>query len=64
MVILEAHIDLKHTRLTLSLISGTVLLTACAGAVISGAGGAYAGNESQEAVVKKCLVGRGYKVLN
>ena len=52
-VILEAHIDLKHTRLTLSLISGTVLLTACAGAVISGAGGAYKGNESQEAVVKK-----------
>jgi len=55
---------LKHTRLTLSLISGTVLLTACAGAVISGAGGAYKGNESQEAVVKKCLVSRGYKVLN
>ena len=52
-VILEAHIDLKHTRLTLSLISGAVLLTACAGAVISGAGGAYKGNESQEAVVKK-----------
>ena len=39
-------------------------LTACAGAVISGAGGAYKGNESQEAVVKKCLVSRGYKVLN
>ncbi|MEY3815263.1 MAG: hypothetical protein RJA18_1730 [Pseudomonadota bacterium] len=56
--------DLKHTRLTLSLISGAVLLTACAGAVISGAGGAYKGNESQEAVVKKCLVSRGYKVLN
>ncbi|MFY7966924.1 MAG: hypothetical protein ACOVMU_04685 [Polynucleobacter sp.] len=64
MVILEVHMDLKHTRLTLSLISGTVLLTACAGAVISGAGGAYKGNESQEAVVKKCLVSRGYKVLN
>jgi len=64
MVILEAHIDLKHTRLSLSLISGTVLLTACAGAVIGGAGGAYKGNESQEAVVKKCLVSRGYKVLN
>ena len=99
----------KHTRLTLSLISGAVLLTACAGAevwpivglkgvneafyvkdlaecqeyvkeasgmggmaakgagadaVVGGAGGAYKGNESQEAVVKKCLVGRGYKVLN
>ena len=36
----------------------------CCGAVISGAGGAYKGNESQEAVVKKCLVSRGYKVLN
>jgi len=55
--------DLQHTRLTLSLISGTVLLTACAGAVISGAGGAYKGNESQEAVVKKCLVGVGTKCL-
>ncbi len=33
-VILEAHIDLKHTRLTLSLISGAVLLTACAGAEV------------------------------
>ena len=121
----------QHTRLTLSLISGAVLLTACAGAevrpivdmkgvnearyekdlaecqgyakvasgmgssaakaagagavvggllglvtgsntlqsagtgaVIGGAGGAYTANESQEAVVKKCLVGRGYKVLN
>ena len=64
MVILEALIDLKHTRLTLSLISGTVLLTACAGAVIGGAGDAYKGIESQEAVVKKCLVSRGYKVLN
>lgn len=35
-----------------------------AGAVIGGAGGAYKGNESQEAIVKKCLAGRGYKVLN
>ena len=97
----------QHTRITLSPISGSVLLTACAevrpivdmkgvneafyvkdlakcqeyakeasgmggtaskgagdGAVVGGAGGAYKGNESQEAVVKKCLVGRGYKVLN
>ena len=99
----------QHTRLTLSPISGAVLLTACAGAevrpivnmngvnearyekdlaecqeyvkeasgmggtaaegagagaVIGGGGGAYKGNESQEAVEKKCLVGRGYKVLN
>ena len=88
----------QHTRLTLSPISGSVLLTACAGAevrpivdmkgvneafyvkdlaesqeyakeasgmggtaakgagagaVVGGAGGAYKGNESQEAVVKK-----------
>ena len=35
-----------------------------AGIVVGGAGGAYKGNESQEAVVKKCLVGPGYKVLN
>ena len=99
----------QHTRITPSPISGSVLLTACAGAevwpiegmkgvneafyvkdlaecqgnakeapgmgstaaeaagagiVVGGAGGAYKGNESQEAVVKKCLVGRGYKVLN
>ena len=99
----------QHTRITLSPISGSALLTASAGAevqpivdmkgvneacyvkdlaesqeyakeasgmggtaakgagadaVVGGAGGAYKGNESQEAVVKKCLVGRGYKVLN
>ena len=99
----------QHTRITFSPISGSVLLTACAGAevwpivglkgvneafyvkdlaecqeyvkeasgmggmaakgagadaVVGGAGGAYTANESQEAVVKKCLVGRGYKVLN
>ena len=35
-----------------------------AGAVIGGAGGAFSGNQSQEAVVKRCLSGRGYKVLN
>lgn len=35
-----------------------------AGAVIGGAGGAYQGNGSQKAIVKKCLVGRGYKVFN
>ena len=99
----------QHTRLTLSPVSGSVLLTASAGAdvrpivdmkgvnetryekdlaecqgyakeaprmgstaakgagdsaVVGGAGDTYKGNESQEAVVKKCLVGRGYKVLN
>jgi hypothetical protein len=41
-----------------------IVQAAGAGAVIGGAGGAFKGNESQEAVVKKCLVGRGYKVLN
>jgi len=35
-----------------------------AGAVIGAAGGAYSGNQAQEAVVKRCLSGRGYKVLN
>ncbi len=34
------------------------------GAVIGGAGGAYAGNRAQEDVVKNCLRGRGYKVLD
>ena len=41
-----------------------IVQAAGAGAVIGAAGGAYKGNESQEAIVKKCLVGRGYKVLN
>ena len=35
-----------------------------AGAVIGAAGGAFGGNQAQEAVVKRCLSGRGYKVLN
>lgn len=34
------------------------------GAVIGGAGGAYVGNKAQEDVVKNCLRGRGYKVLD
>lgn len=34
------------------------------GAVIGGAGGAYAGNKAQEEIVKNCLRGRGYKVLD
>ena len=41
-----------------------ILQAAGAGAVIGGAGGAYSGNQSQEAVVKRCLSGRGYRVLN
>ena len=49
----------------LGLVTGSnTLQSAGTGAVIGGAGGAYTANESQEAVVKKCLVGRGYKVLN
>lgn len=32
--------------------------------VIGGVGSGYHGNESQEAIVKKCLVGLGYKVFN
>lgn len=35
-----------------------------AGAVLGAAGGAYSGNQAQEAVVKRCLSGRGYRVLN
>ena len=35
-----------------------------AGAVIGAAGGAFTGNQSQEGVVKRCLSGRGYRVLN
>lgn len=34
------------------------------GAVVGGAGGAYMGNKAQEDIVKKCLAGRGYKVLD
>ncbi len=41
-----------------------IVQAAGAGAVIGGAGGAYSGNQSQESVVKRCLSGRGYKVLN
>ncbi len=52
----------------LGLVTGSnttgIVQAAGAGAVICCAGGAYKGNGSQEAVVKKCLVGRGYKVLN
>jgi len=52
----------------LGLVTGSnttgIVQSAGAGAVIGGAGGAYKGNDSQEAVVKKCLVGRGYKVIN
>ncbi len=34
------------------------------GAVVGGAGGMYEGNKAQENVVKQCLRGRGYNVLN
>jgi hypothetical protein len=34
------------------------------GAVIGGVGGVFSGNQAQDAVVKRCLSGRGYKVLN
>ena len=34
------------------------------GAVVGGGGGAYAGNKAQEDIVKNCLRGRGYKVLD
>jgi len=38
-----------------------IVQAAGASAVI---GGAFSGNQAQEAVVKRCLSGRGYKVLN
>ena len=34
------------------------------GAVVGGASGLYEGNKAQENVVKQCLRGRGYNVLN
>ncbi|MGV1015970.1 MAG: hypothetical protein ACOYBW_01175 [Fluviibacter phosphoraccumulans] len=34
------------------------------GAVVGAAGGGYMGNKAQEDIVKKCLAGRGYKVLD
>jgi hypothetical protein len=52
----------------LGLVTGTnttgIVQAAGAGAVLGGAGGAFTGNQAQESVVKKCLSGRGYKVLN
>jgi len=44
--------------------SSGIAQAAGAGAVIGGAGGSYSGNQGQETVVKRCLSGRGYKVLN
>ncbi|WP_128113272.1 glycine zipper family protein [Polynucleobacter necessarius] len=41
-----------------------IVQAAGAGAVVGGAGGAFTGNQAQEGVVKRCLSGRGYKVLN
>ena len=34
------------------------------GAIVGGTGGAVGANESQEAVIRKCLQGRGFSVLN
>lgn len=38
--------------------------TAGVGGVLGGAGGLFEGNKAQENVVKQCLRGRGYNVLN
>lgn len=38
--------------------------TAGVGGVLGGAGGMFEGNKAQENVVKQCLRGRGYNVLN
>lgn len=34
------------------------------GAIVGGTGGAVGANETQESIIKKCLTGRGYNVLN
>lgn len=44
--------------------SGTVARGAGAGAVIGGAQGAGKGENEKDRVIKTCLRGRGYKVLN
>lgn len=33
------------------------------GAVMGGVGGAYEANQTQESIIKRCLAGRGYNVL-
>lgn len=51
--------------LALALIGGDKkLASAGAGAVVGGAVGASAGEGSQRNIIKNCLKGRGYKVLN
>ncbi len=50
--------------LALALIGGDQkLASAGAGAVVGGALGASAGETSQREIIRKCLTGRGYKVL-
>ena len=34
------------------------------GGVLGGASGLYSGNAEKETIIKRCLAGRGYKVLN
>lgn len=34
------------------------------GAIAGGLGGAFGANDSQETIIKRCLAGRGYNVLN
>ncbi len=34
------------------------------GGVLGGASGMYSGNTEKETIIKRCLVGRGYRVLN
>ena len=34
------------------------------GAIVGGVSGAAAANDTQETIIKRCLVGRGYNVLN
>lgn len=44
--------------------SSNIAQAAGVGGVIGGASGAYSGNQERENVIKRCLAGRGYRVLN
>jgi len=44
--------------------STNIAQSAGVGGVIGGATGAYSGNAEKENVIRRCLAGRGYKILN
>jgi outer membrane lipoprotein SlyB len=47
-----------------AIVGGSRGRTTAASAVVGAASGAAAGEQNQRAVIKNCLIGRGYKVLN